>query len=106
MQPIESGVHAKLTKQCICSVICCAADLGWSLWQQLVSKVQTDLVLNAPNYQMNSAVHRAKVRAWQALAVLSAFIPAEPASATEAAINQLWPYLQVCCLSPLPSMVF
>lgn len=79
----------------------CAATLGQSLWQELLSRVRTDPTLSATNYQINSAVHRAKLRAWQALAVLSAFIPAQPAS-TGAAIDQLWPYLQVCtCCLPV-----
>ena len=73
----------------------CAATLGLSLWQELLTRVQTDPSLSATNYQINSAVHRAKLQAWQALAVLSAFVHAQPAS-TEAAIDQLWPYLQVC----------
>ena len=98
---LKSQLHATLVKQRMCNVICCAAELGWSLWQRLVTKVQADPVLSAPNYQINSAVHRAKVRAWQALAVLSAFIPAEPAIATQVAIDQLWPYLQVGLLLPV-----
>lgn len=72
----------------------CAGALGLSLWQQLLSKASTDPALSAPNYQVNSAIHRAKVRLWQALAVLSAFIPQGPAT-TEGATDQLWPYLQV-----------
>ena len=49
-------------------------------------------MLQVANYQINSAVHKAKLRIWQALAVLSAFIPHEE---VQEAIAQLWPILQV-----------
>lgn len=65
-----------------------AEELGQSLFQNLLE----DPSLQITNYQINSAVHRAKLRSWQALAVLSAFIPH---CQTHQAIAQIWPLLQV-----------
>ncbi|DBA85457.1 TPA: hypothetical protein ACH3X2_000409 [Trebouxia sp. C0005] len=65
-----------------------AADaLGQSLYASLLAEP----VLQVVNYQINSAVHRSKVRTWQALAVLSAFIPR---GHVQPALAQLWPLLQ------------
>lgn len=65
-----------------------ADQLGQSLYRSLLEEP----VIQVVNYQINSAVHRAKLRTWQALAVLSAFIPD---AETHAAVACLWPLLQV-----------
>jgi len=65
-----------------------ADELGHSLYASLLSEP----VLQVVNYQINSAVHRGKVRTWQALAVLSPFIPG---GHVQPALAQLWPLLQV-----------
>ncbi len=65
-----------------------AGELGQSLYASLLAEP----VLQVVNYQINSAVHRSKVRIWQALAVLSAFIPG---GHVQHALAQLWPLLQV-----------
>ncbi|KAL0020919.1 hypothetical protein WJX77_011015 [Trebouxia sp. C0004] len=64
-----------------------AGELGQRLYASLLSEP----VLQVVSYQVKSAVHRSKVRTWQALAVLSAFIPAPH---VQPALAQLWPLLQ------------
>ena len=63
-------------------------ELGQSLYASLLAEP----VLQVVNYQIKSAVHRSKVRTWQALAVLSPFIPRGD---VQPALAQLWPLLQV-----------
>ncbi len=65
-----------------------AGELGQSLYASLLAEP----VLQVVNYQINSAVHRSKVRTWQALAVLSPFVPR---GHVQPALAQLWPLLQV-----------
>ena len=69
-------------------VVLFAEQLGQILFQNLLK----DQTLKGASYQVNSAVHRAKLRHWQALAVLSAFIPH---SDTHQLLAQIWPFLQV-----------
>ena len=77
-----------------------AEELGQTLFQNLLE----ELCLQTANYQINSAVHRAKLRCWQALAVLSAFIPL---SQTHQTVAQVWLLLQVgsCHLSNCHGML-
>ena len=66
-----------------------AEQLGQTLFQNLL----VDPALQTANYQINSALHRAKLRCWQAVAVLSAFTSH---THTHRVVAQLWPLLQVC----------
>lgn len=67
--------------------IAAAGQLGQALYTSLLHQP----VLKVAHYQVNSAIHRSKIRAWQALAVLSAFVPQTD---TDDAVAHLWPQLQ------------
>lgn len=62
------------------------------LGQTLLRNLLAEPVLKTAHYQINSAVHRAKLRCWQALAVLSPFTAH---THTHDIVARLWPFLQV-----------
>ncbi|KAL3143716.1 hypothetical protein ABBQ32_003554 [Trebouxia sp. C0010 RCD-2024] len=81
---------AYVRSACLCpaaSVVLLAEQLGQGLFQNLLAHP----ALKIANYQINSALHRAKLRCWQALAVLSPFTPD---TQTHQVAAQLWPFLQ------------
>lgn len=69
--------------------------VGHALWLRLLERAGPGGNLGQPgHYVSGSAVHRSRVPAWQALAVLSKFAPANDIQTT---FRTIWSSLQVCC---------
>lgn len=67
--------------------------VGRALWRRLLERAGPGGDLGQPgHYVSGSAVHRSRVRAWQALAVLSKFAPADDVQTT---FRTIWSSLQV-----------
>ncbi len=74
--------------------------VGRALWRRLLERAGPGGDLGQPgHYVSGSAVHRSRVRAWQALAVLSKFAAADDVQTT---FRTIWSSLQVgpCHESP------